>query len=140
MFFHFAIYFYRFSINSYRFKGILRKNTRNGVSHYAKKSTDLSVLSSGSNGARTRDLSRVRRTLIPAELYFRFQLRFILALSRQESSGRWKKILFTVMTIECSQSVHFIVFYQNDCDGSGVLWCLFLLHCSCRSVFQSTFF
>ena len=62
--------FYRFSINSYRFKGILRKNTRNGVSHYAKKSTDLSVLSSGSNGARTRDLSRVRRTLIPAELCF----------------------------------------------------------------------
>ena len=35
-----------------------------------KKSTDLSVLSSGSNGARTRDLSRVRRTLIPAELCF----------------------------------------------------------------------
>ena len=51
-------------------KGILRKNTRNGVFHYAKKSTDLSVLSSGSNGARTRDLSRVRRTLIPAELCF----------------------------------------------------------------------
>lgn len=25
----------------------------------------------GSNGARTHDLSRVRRTLIPAELYFR---------------------------------------------------------------------
>ena len=60
MFFHFAIYFYRFSINSYRFKEILRN----------KKSTDLSVLSSGSNGARTRDLSRVRRTLIPAELCF----------------------------------------------------------------------
>ena len=61
MFFHFAIYFYCFSINSYRFKEILRN----------KKSTDLSVLSSGSNGARTRDLSRVRRTLIPAELCFR---------------------------------------------------------------------
>lgn len=60
MFFHFAIYFYCFSINSYRFKEILRN----------KKSTDLSVLSSGSNGARTRDLSRVRRTLIPAELCF----------------------------------------------------------------------
>lgn len=30
------------------------------------------LLKNGSNGARTHDLSRVRRTLIPAELYFHF--------------------------------------------------------------------
>ena len=58
------------------------------------KGTDMEA-----NRARTRDLSRVRRTLIPAELYFRFQLRLYFALSRQESSGRWKKILFIVMLL-----------------------------------------
>ena len=40
----------------------------------------------GSNGARTHDLSRVRRTLIPAELCFRLLTRFILPLYQKESS------------------------------------------------------
>ena len=40
----------------------------------------------GSKGARTPDLSRVRRTLIPAELCFRLLTRFILPLYQKESS------------------------------------------------------
>lgn len=39
----------------------------------------------GSKGARTPDLSRVRRTLIPAELCFRLLIKFILPLYQQES-------------------------------------------------------